>query len=133
MGYAFTLERPHDDVAVPCAFNGDQMNYVRLVMIEAGAVAGGGFESPTRPAPGLEITEQTLPISLFLSNDGWHITPDQAAFVAGRLRRAVAGGVVSLLMDFLDDAPDRDDVLSWVEEFAAFNEGAAAQDGYFVC
>lgn len=48
MGYAFTLDKPYDGVAVGCALNGHQMTNVRLVMIEVGTVAGDGYG----PSPG---------------------------------------------------------------------------------
>ena len=131
MGYAFSLEEPHDGVRTPCAFSNDQMQYVRLVMIEAGATAGGGFEAAL-PRPGLEPCADTVPIARFRSNGGWHVTAREAAFVATRLRRAVELDVVDDLLMFLDDSPDGALVQEWVEEFAAFNEHAAERDGYYV-
>jgi hypothetical protein len=67
MGYAFTLEKPHDGVEVPCAFTIDQMHWVRLIMIEAGVTAGEGFEAAVG-GPGLEICADTVPIKKFRSN-----------------------------------------------------------------
>ncbi|WP_030171759.1 hypothetical protein [Spirillospora albida] len=131
MGYAFTLERPHDDTAVHCAFNGEQMNYVRLIMIEAGATAGDGFAAALG-GPGLETCADTVPIDRFMSNDAWHITAREAEFIAGRLRRAVELGVIDDLLGFYDESPGTAAVRSWVEEFAAFNERAARQNGYHV-
>jgi len=54
-------------------------------------------------------------------------------FIADRLRRAVADGIVGDLLGFLDDAPSGTEVQGWVDDFAAFNELAASRDGYYVC
>ncbi|MBV1855829.1 hypothetical protein [Catellatospora tritici] len=132
MGYSFTFDKPHDGVAVDCAFNGYQMNFVRLIMIEAGAIAGDGFTAAIHN-PGLETCADTVPAMNFLSNDGWHITAHEAAFIASRLRQAVELRVVPDLLSFFDDRPGAADVRDWVEEFAAFNERAARRDGYYVC
>jgi hypothetical protein len=132
MGYSFTLDPPSDHARSGCAFNNWQMTYVRMVMVDAGAIAGNGMESALR-TPGLETTDQTLPAATFMSNGGAHVTPGQAAFIAGRLRLALDHGVVSDLLSFLDDAPGSAEVSEWVREFAAFNEETAGQNGYYVC
>jgi hypothetical protein len=129
VGYFFESK----SIDIPsCALNGHQMTYVRMIMVEAGVIRGGGFLPPVSPQAGLEPTADTLPAEHFMSNSSWPIGRGQAAFIAGRLRRAVSLGVVSDLLGFLDDAPDSADVEAWVEEFAAFNERAAGHDGYFV-
>jgi hypothetical protein len=97
-----------------------------------GTVAGNGMESALR-APGLEPDGQTMRVATFMSNGGAHVTPAQAAFIATRLRKAVGDGVVADLLSLLDDAPGSGEVTGWVQEFAAFNEKAAEQDGYYVC
>jgi len=132
MGYSFLWEPPRDGADSGCDFNVFQMQYVRLVMIEAGAIAGDGFASPPSPRDGLDVTADTLPASKFMSNGGWHITPEQAAFIAARLRQAVRLDVVPELLMFLDDGPSTSDLRGWVEEFATFNEHAAQRDGYYV-
>jgi hypothetical protein len=131
MSFAFTLEKPHDDVAVPCSFNGWQFNHVRLVMIEAGVLDGDGFAQALQH-PDLPVTEQTLRGNRFAYNEG-HVTAGEAAFIAGRLRQAVEADVIWELLSFFDDAPETDEVVAWVNEFAAFNETAAARDGYWIC
>lgn len=61
MGYYLTRDRPPNDGRESgCAFNTWQMTYLRLVMVEAGAIAGNGLASALRTA-GLESGEQTLP------------------------------------------------------------------------
>lgn len=69
---------------------------------------------------------------MFMSNDGAHVTPDNATFIAVRLRQALDLDVVSDLLSFMDDAPDTGEVVQWVKEFADFNELAAKHDGYYV-
>ena len=131
MGYSFTFDPPADDAGSGCAFNNHQMGYVRLLLVEAGAIAGGNFISP-RPQPWWEPAGPPLPAATYLSNGGAHVTPAQAGFVAARLRRAIAANADRDLLDFLDDAPPAADVRSWVEEFATFNELAATRAGYYV-
>ena len=132
MGYSFTYDPPSDGAESGCAFNNHQMNYVRLIMVEAGAIDGDGLESALH-APGLETAPDTVASRNFLSNGGRHITPEQATFIAARLRRAVTQGVIGDLLMFLDDSPGAAEVREWVEEFASFNERAAGRDGYYVC
>jgi len=131
MSYAFTLDRPADGVAVGCAFNGYQMNQVRLILIEAGAIAGDGFESALK-RPGLEPSDETLAARKFRSNAGWHITAAEADFIATRLRAALHLDVIADLLMFLDETPDPTELRDWVEEFATFNEMAGQHDGYYV-
>ncbi|MGI5169909.1 hypothetical protein ACQEU3_36710 [Spirillospora sp. CA-253888] len=131
MGYAFTFEKSHDDVAVPCAFNHHQMNYVRLIMVEAGAIAGDGLAA-AMGGPGLEVCDRTVPAERFFSNAGWRITAAEAAFIAARLHRVLETSIIVDLLGFFDDAPGHAVVTDWVKEFAAFNERAAGQDGYYV-
>jgi hypothetical protein len=130
MGYTFTWDKPADDAVSGYALNNYQMNYVRLIMIESGAIAGDGLSSPEQPKPGLETSAETLPAKKFMSNDGWHITAPEAGFVAARLRRAVELDVVDDLLMFFDHPPD--DLQVWVEEFAAFAERAAERNGFYV-
>jgi hypothetical protein len=133
MGYAFSFDPPTEEgyLSTPCAFNGHQMNYVRLIMIEAGVLTGDGYEQALA-TPGLEVTEETLPTRRFLYNEG-HTTAVEAAFIARRLRAALQAGVVAELLSFFDDHPGKDEVTAWVEEFAAFNELAAQKSGYYSC
>ncbi|WP_091075216.1 hypothetical protein [Micromonospora nigra] len=133
MGYAFSLDPPTEEgyLSTPCAFSGEQMNYVRMIMIEAGVVAGDGV-AQVLDTRGLEVTEETLPTRRFLYNEG-HTTAAEAAFVARRLRAALDAQVVAELLVFLDDHPGEDQVTEWVRQFAAFNEQAAQQNGYYSC
>jgi hypothetical protein len=41
--------------------------------------------------------------------------------------------VVGELLSLFDDAPSTVEVRDWVQQFATFNERAAARDGYYVC
>ena len=132
MGYSFTYDPPSDHAESGCGFNNHQMTYVRLIMVEAGTIDGDGLKAALN-TPGLETTDETIPARNFLSNGGWRITPEQARFVAARLRQAVAQDVISELLMFFDDAPSSAEVREWVEEFANFNERAATRDGYYVC
>ena len=77
MGYSFTFDPPSDYAVSGCAFNNWQMNYVRLVLVEAGAITGNGL-SAALSAPGLETTPDTLPAGTFMSNGGAHVTAAQA-------------------------------------------------------
>ncbi|MFI6517891.1 hypothetical protein ACIBF1_20210 [Spirillospora sp. NPDC050679] len=131
MGYAFTFEKSYDGVAVPCAFNHYQMNYIRLIMVEAGAIADDGLTA-AMGGPGLEVCAQTVPAERFFSNAGWRITAQEAEFIGTRLRRVLETSIIVDLLSFYDDAPDYALVGEWVKEFAEFNERAAAQDGYYV-
>jgi hypothetical protein len=132
MGYSFTLDPPGDGARSGCAFNNWQMNYVRLVLVEAGAIAGNGLTSALR-TPGLEPTNQTLPAATFMFNSGTHVDRAQAEFIAGRLSQALDQNIIGDLLSFLDDAPAGAEVAQWVQEFAGFNERMAEQDGYYVC
>lgn len=133
MGYAFSFDPPTDEgfASTPCAFNGEQMNYVRLVMIEAGVLSGDGF-AQALDTPGLEICGETLPTRRFHYSEG-HTTAAEAAFIARRLRAALHADVVPELLSFLDEHPGVDHVTAWVEQFAAFNEQAAERTGYYAC
>ena len=133
MGYAFSFDPPTDEgyASTPCAFNGEQMNYVRLIMIEAGVLDGDGFQQALR-TPGLEVGEETLPTRRFLYNEG-HTTAAEAAFIARRLRAAVDARIAGDLLSFYDEHPGVGAVTAWVEQFAAFNEEAARKSGYYSC
>lgn len=133
MGYAFSFEPPTEAgyASTPCAFNGEQMNYVRLIMIEAGVLTGDGYKQAL-DTPGLQITEETLPTRRFLYNEG-HTTAVEAAFVARRLRAALAAKIVGEMLLFFDEHPGEDQVTAWVEQFADFNEQAAKKNGYYSC
>lgn len=133
MGYAFSFDPPTEEgyASTPCAFDGEQMNYVRLIMIEAGVLTGDGFAQALQ-APGLEVAEETMPTRRFLHNEG-HTTAAEAAFVARRLRAALDAQVVAELLSFFDEHPGEDQVTAWVRQFAAFNEQAAQKDGYYSC
>ena len=133
MGYSFSLiPGRHDVVRDGCNLTGHEMMYVRMILIEAGAIEDDKYMSPVSPKPGLERTPETFPASMFESNDGQYVDAERAAFVARRLRRAVELGVVSDMLSFLDDAPETEYVRAWVEEFAEFNELAARYGGYTV-
>ncbi|MDG4832899.1 hypothetical protein O7627_26855 [Solwaraspora sp. WMMD1047] len=133
MGYAFSFDPPIDGsyASTPCAFNSEQMTYVRLIMIEAGVLAGDGYQQVLE-TPGLETTDLTLPARRFQFNEG-HITAAESAFVARRLRAALETDVVGELLSFYDEHPGEDQVTAWVGQFAAFNEQAAQQHGYHIC
>ena len=133
MGYAFSFDPPTDEgyASTPCAFNNEQMNYVRLIMIEAGVLSGDGFTQALH-TPGLEVCEETLPTRRFLYSEG-HTTADEAGFIARRLRAALGAGVVADLLSFFDDHPGTDQVTAWVNEFAAFNDKASERAGYHAC
>ncbi|GGM86519.1 hypothetical protein ACFFX1_20760 [Dactylosporangium sucinum] len=127
MGYSFV---PEDPLRSGFGLSSWQMQDVRLVMLEAGVVTGGGLEQvidPERFPPAAE----TMPVDMFSSNSGWQISPQQCAFIAGRLRAALAADLVGDLALYLEDL--RPELLrEWVADFAAFNERAAAWGGYSV-
>jgi hypothetical protein len=127
MGYAFTFEQPASGGTF--SLNNWQMGFVREIMREAGAAAGQGLE-PALHTPGLEPTEQTADMKKFLTNGNWHVSAEEADFIATRLRLAASKGVIADVLSFFDDAPD--DVQQWVSDFADFNERSVAQDGYRV-
>ncbi|MBO3744392.1 hypothetical protein [Actinoplanes flavus] len=133
MGYAFSFDPPTEDgfAATPCAFSNEQMNYVRLIMIEAGVLSGDGFAQALE-TPGLEVSEESLPTRRFLHSEG-HTTAAEAAFIARRLRAALDAKVVAELLSFFDEHPGTDQVTAWVDRFAAFNDQAAKRAGYYAC
>ncbi|MFG2339518.1 hypothetical protein [Streptomyces yangpuensis] len=127
MGYAFTFEQPAPGDTF--SLNNWQMGFVREAMREAGAAAGQGLQQVLR-TPGLEPTGQTVDMEKFLSNSNWHVSGEEAGFIASCLRLAASKDVISDLMSFFDDAPD--EVEQWIEDFADFNERSVSHDGYRV-
>ncbi|GGM56328.1 hypothetical protein ACFFX1_07650 [Dactylosporangium sucinum] len=126
MSYAF---QPEDPVQHGYGITSWQMRELRLVLLEAGAIAGDGLErifGNARFAPGPE----TVPVAMFSSNDGWRISPQRCAFIASRLRAALDAGLIGDMALFYEDQSP--DLPAWVTEFAAFNERAAAWGGYRV-
>lgn len=125
MGYDFAIEGTGSGHRL----NDWQMGFVRLVMLEAGAVAGGGLErifGNEQFAPAAD----TVPVGHFSSNDGWQVTAAQSAFIATRLRAALAADLIGDMALFYDDQPTQ--LGEWVDEFATFNEEAATRGGYLV-
>lgn len=130
MGYAFALQKPADGFAdTVCAFNNDQMNYVRLVMLESSAINGDGLMAAD--LPGLEICDQTLPAARFLGV-GWRVTAAEATFIAEGLRQALNRNLIADMLDFFDEHPGEPAVRGWVNEFLDLNERAARDDGYYI-
>ena len=106
-----------------------QMGHVRLVMLEAGAIAGDGLErlfGNEQFAPSAD----TVPVGHFSSNDGWPVTAAQSAFIAARLRAALTADLIGDMALFYYDQPTQ--LREWVDEFATFNEQAASDGGYVV-
>lgn len=125
MGYDFSADNGGNSYGL----NNWQMGHVRLVMLEAGAIAGGGLERLF----GNELfapAADTVPAAHFSSNDGWPVTAAQSAFIAARLRAALTADLIGDMALFYDDQPTQ--LRDWVEEFAAFNEQAVARGGYRV-
>ena len=123
MGYDF------ESTGTGHRLNDWQMEHVRLVMLEAGAIAGGGLErlfGNEQFAPSAD----TVPTGHFSSNDGWPVTEAQSAFIAARLRAALAADLIGDMALFYYDQPTQ--LREWVDEFAAFNERAASDGGYVV-
>ena len=123
MGYDF------ESTGAGHRLNDWQMGHVRLVMLEAGAVAGGGLErlfGNEQFAPAAD----TVPVSHFSSNDGWQVTAAQCAFIAARLRAALTADLIGDMALFYVEQPTQ--LRDWVDEFATFNEHAAASGGYLV-
>ncbi|MEV4512712.1 hypothetical protein AB0K00_27540 [Dactylosporangium sp. NPDC049525] len=123
MGYDF------ESAGTGHRLNDWQMGHVRLVLLEAGAIAGGGLErlfGNEQFAPSAE----TLPAGHFSSNDGWQVTAAQSAFIAARLRAALTADLIGDMALFYYDQPTQ--LREWVDEFATFNEHAAAHGGYKV-
>ena len=81
---------------------------------------------------GFEPPAESVAMEKFLSHGDWHVTPDESRFIASRLDAGIAQGVPEELLSFFDDAPPTEDVVSWLEEFAAFNGRAAEYGGYRV-
>jgi hypothetical protein len=130
MGYAFALQRPAGGFAdTACGFNNDQMNYVRLIMLEASVIDGDGFSAANRR--GLGVCEQTLPAARFVGVGG-RVTAAEAAFIAQRLRQAIDQGLIGDTLDFLDAHPGEPAVRGWVNEFVDLNEQGARGDGYYI-
>jgi hypothetical protein len=125
MGYDFAME----GAGAGHRLDDWQMGHVRQVMLEAGAVAGGGLErlfGNEQFAPSAE----TVPVGHFSSNDGWQVTAAQSAFIAARLRAALTADLIGDMALFYYDQPTQ--LRDWIDEFATFNEQAASNGGYLV-
>jgi hypothetical protein len=127
VGYSFELSTPGDGASY--SLNDWQFGFVREALREVGAAVEAGYQQALETA-GFEPSADSVDMLKFRSNSNWHVTAAEAAFVAGRLRAGLAAGVVSDLLSFFDDAPP--EARTWVAEFAAFNERAAAGAGYRV-
>jgi hypothetical protein len=127
MGYAFEFERPAPGGSF--GLSNWQMSFAREVMREAGAVAGQGLGQALSML-GFEPEERTVDVEKFLSTSEWHVSADEALFIASRLRLAASKHLIAELMSFCDDA--HEDVGKWIDDFARFNELSAAHDGYRV-
>jgi hypothetical protein len=127
VGYAFETEQPAPGNSV--GFNNWQMSFLREIMREVGAADEAGFPQALR-LTGFAPSDQSAPMEKFLSNGNWHVTEQEARFIADRLRAGIAEGVPQEVVSFFDDAPN--DVVVWVKEFADFNELAADRGGYRV-
>ncbi|MET7424582.1 hypothetical protein [Dactylosporangium sp. NPDC005555] len=122
MGYDFTAE----DAGLK--LDDWQMGFVRLVLLEAGAIAGGGQErlfGNEQFAP----SASSLPASHFNAG-GSQVSPAQCAFIAARLRAALTADLIGDMALFYFDQPTQ--LRDWVEEFATFNETATTCGGYRV-
>ena len=125
MGYDFAVK----DADTSYRLDDWEMSHVRLVMLEAGANCSLP-NTRSRPSPAMAPAADTVPVGHFSSNDGWQVTAAQSAFIAARLRAALASGLIGDMGLFYVDQPTQ--LPDWVEEFAAFNEQAATRGGYVV-
>jgi hypothetical protein len=78
MGYSFTFGPPSDYAVSGCAFNNWQMNYVRLVLVEAGVITGNGLLGFFDDAPsGTEVRGWVEEFAAFnelaASRDGYYV------------------------------------------------------------
>ncbi|MFF8848319.1 hypothetical protein ACF08N_37705 [Streptomyces sp. NPDC015127] len=127
MGYEFEFEQPAPGGTF--ALSNWQMSFVHEVMWEAGAAAGQGLEQALHML-GFEPDDQTVVMKRFMSNSHWHVSANEARFIASRLRLATSKHLISELLPFYDDAPE--DAEQLVDDFANFNEVSTAHDGYRV-
>lgn len=116
-------------------FNFWMMGFVREFLREAGAVRSQpGFDQAFK-VQGFEPGPLSVPIEWFCdNNDDDIVSPDQARFMAARVRAGMESEVMDMFgVGLFDDEPEEEVIRQWLEEFAEFNERAARGHGYRVC
>jgi len=132
MGYDFSFERAGKDDSF--RFNTGEMDLMRMIMLEAGAVVGRGFKQAlTSDNLDFKPSDASVPMKKFQSNSDWHVTTEECRLIAERVEKALAAGLVDELFSFYDD--DREflnSVRERVAPWADYNRRAADHGGYRV-
>ena len=116
---------------------------LREAMIKTGAAHRGDDPQATQ-TPGFAATSESVDLKKFLSNDGWHVSAEEAKFIASRLEQGLSEGLIGEIVAkhidrgrkaglsdfFVFDNPD--EALICIREFVDFNLRAVEYDGYFV-
>jgi hypothetical protein len=131
VGYDFSFKRPGRDARSEFRLAGEDMSLMREVMREAGAATEPDADQALR-AEGFEPTDASVPMKKFLSNDDWHVTPEECRFIAERVAKAAERGVVSELLSYWSDAPPEEEVDRLVADWVDYNRRAADHGGYRV-
>jgi hypothetical protein len=125
MGFGFSFVRP----GLPkgnYSMSGGQMAIMVEVMREVKAIREQGCH------PDHTLLPDGVPQAKFRSNDNHHITPAECLLIAARLRAGLKDGTAMTTLCFFDNAPDGPEGRAWIEEWADYNERAAAAGGYRV-
>jgi hypothetical protein len=125
MGYSFSFVRKGARNG-NYSMNGSQMSIMVEVMRAVGAIREQGVDPDWTLLP-VGVTHDK-----FRSNDNHHVTPEECLLIAEKLRAGLADGTATTFLSFFDDAPRGAKGLAWVEEWADYNERAAAAGGYHV-
>jgi hypothetical protein len=125
MGFAFSFEQP-GRANGNYAMNGSQMSMMVEIMRAVKALREQGMD------PNWSLLPDGVTHDKFRSSGNHHVTPQECLLIATRLREGLADGTVTETLSFFDDAPVGKKARQWVEEWAAYNERAAAAGGYRV-
>ena len=130
MGYFFSpadvdVENPPDGTP-SFALNIHQMRPVREVLRELGAARD--HLPQALQARGFAPTERSVDMKKFKSNDGWHVTPDECAFLAERIEAGIAQRVHAEYASFIDE-PTTAELAEWLLGLAAFARVAERRGG----
>ena len=125
MGFAFSFEQPRFPNS-HYSMNGAQMSIMLEVMREVKAIREQGCD------PNWTLLPDGVTHAKFRSNDNHHVTPAECLLIAERLRAGLKDGTATSILTFFDDAPGGARGRAWIEEWADYNERAAAAGGYRV-
>jgi hypothetical protein len=125
MGFAFSFEQP-GRANGKYSMNGGQMSMMVEIMRGVKAIREQGMD------PNWSLLPDGVTHDKFRSNDNHHVTPEECLLIATRLREGLADGTIIDVLSAFDDAPPGKEARKWVNEWADYNERAAAAGGYRV-